>query len=269
MAFSVSAQMSTNAVLYEIRNGIGLLTINRPEARNAVNGEVSLGIAAALDDIDHNNAVSVAILTGSGGVFCAGADLKAVEESQKTNVRNNIIIKNGGFAGLVRRARKKPLIAAVNGPAVGGGFEIVLACDLVVAAESASFALPEVKRSLLASAGALIRLPRLIGMARAMEMILTGESLSARRAFELGIINRVVPDGMVGETAMQLALAVAANAPLAVQASRQLASRALEHSDLELWREGFALANEILQTEDAKEGRRAFIERREPNWKAR
>src|SRR3981189_970468 len=108
--------MSTNAVLYEIRNGIGLVTINRPEARNAVNGEVSLGIAAALDDIDHNNAVSVAILTGSGGVFCAGADLKAVEESQKTNVRNNIIIKNGGFAGLVRRARKKPLIAAVNGP---------------------------------------------------------------------------------------------------------------------------------------------------------
>jgi enoyl-CoA hydratase len=175
----------------------------------------------------------------------------------------------GGFGGIVHRQRTKPLLAALNGPALAGGFEIALACDLIVASEESFFALPEVKRSLIAVAGALFRLPRAMGMTQAMEVILTGEPLAAVRAYELGLINRLVSRDRVLDEAVALARTIASNAPLAVQASRALAARAFSADEAMLWRDGFEMFQRNMQSEDAKEGPLAFIEKRAPRWKAR
>lgn len=252
-------------VTLEVRGHVAILTINRPEARNAVNAEVASGMEARLDEFEANRDLWVGVITGAGTVFSAGADLKAIS----SNGGAGLGTQRGGFAGLVARSRTKPLIAAVNGPALAGGCEIALACDMIVAAEGARFGLPEVKRSLVAAAGGLFRLPRAIGMAPAMEVILTGDPISARRAYELGMINDVVPDGKALESALELAARVAANAPIAVHASRNLAARAFVDDDALISRDTITEFQRVLQTEDAKEGPLAFIEKRAPRWRAR
>lgn len=253
------------SVRFDSRGHVAIITLNRPEARNAINGVMSTGIENALDRYESDDALWAAVLTGDGPVFCAGADLKEIAAG---NAGATATAK-GGFGGIVHRERSKPLIAALNGPALAGGCEIALACDLIVASERSFFALPEVKRSLIAVAGALFRLPRAIGMTQAMEVILTGEPLSATRAYELGLINRLVSPDQVLDEAVALAEKIASNAPLAVQASRELAARAFSGDDATLWREGFEAFQKNLRTEDAKEGPLAFIEKRAPHWKAR
>lgn len=252
-------------VTLEARGHVAILTINRPEARNAVNADVASGMEARLDEFESNNDLWVGIVTGAGTVFSAGADLKAIA----ANGGAGLGTQRGGFAGLVSRPRTKPLIAAVNGPALAGGCEIALACDMIVAVESARFGLPEVKRSLVAAAGGLFRLPRAIGMALAMEIILTGDPISARRAYEVGLVNHVVPDGRALDSALELAARVAANAPVAVQTSRNLAARAFVDDDESIQRDTISEFQRVLQTEDAREGPLAFIQKREPKWKGR
>ena len=244
---------------------VAVITLNRPEARNAVNGDVAEFLEEALDKYEDDNALWVAILTGTGPVFSAGADLKAIAAGDARRLST----KRGGFGGLVRRQRTKPLIAAANGPALAGGLELLLACDLAIAADTAVFGLPEVKRSLVAAAGGLFRLPRAIGQSMAMELILTGDPITAERAVDLGLINAAVPAGNLMSEAHKLAARIAANAPLAVQASRFVAERALVDDDTTLWEQsGTALAN-IMKTEDFAEGPKAFVEKRSPVWKAR
>lgn len=251
-------------VNYELRGRVALITINRPEARNAVNGDVATGMEAAIDQLEDDPDAWVGVVTGEGPVFSAGADLKAIAAGGAAWLSTS----RGGFAGIAQRQRVKPLIAAVNGPALAGGCEIVLSCDLVVAARSAAFGLPEVKRSLVAAAGGLFRLPRVIGRTVAMETILTGDPLDVDRAYQLGLVNQVV-DGDVVEAALALAERVAANAPLAVQASRAVVAAADTADDDTLWRMSFESMGRMMQTEDFQEGPRAFIEKRPPEWKGR
>ncbi|MEM7138908.1 MAG: crotonase/enoyl-CoA hydratase family protein [Myxococcota bacterium] len=252
-------------VQFESRQHVAILTIDRPKARNAVNAAVAQGMESALDRYESDDSLWVAVLTGNGPVFSAGADLKEIAAGNASALGT----QKGGFAGLVQRRRTKPLIAAVQGPALAGGCELALACDLIVASRDAFFGLPEVKRSLLAVAGGLFRLPRAIGMAQAMEVILTGDPLPAPRAYELGMINRLVDADQVLAEALKLAESIAANAPLAVQASRRLAADAFSRDEESLWQDGFDAFAKNLQTEDSKEGPRAFIEKRPPSWKAR
>lgn len=253
------------SVDFEIREHIAIITLDRPQARNAINGVMSSGIETALDRYESDASLWAGVLTANGPVFCAGADLKEIAAG---NAGATATAK-GGFGGIVQRARTKPLIAALQGPALAGGCEIALACDMIVASSEAFFALPEVKRALIAVAGGLFRLPRAIGMAQAMEVILTGEPLRADRAHQLGLVNRLTDPGQVLDEAISLAQKIAANAPLAVQASRNLAARAFIADEDALWREGFEAFQKNMQTEDAKEGPRAFIEKRAPRWKAR
>lgn len=250
---------------YEERGRVAVITIRRPEARNAVNGDVATGIEAAIDRLEESADAWVGVLTGEGPVFSAGADLKALASGQGAALNT----ARGGFAGLVQRERSKPFVAAVNGPAFAGGCEIALACDLIVAARSAAFGLPEVKRALVAAAGGLFRLPRVIGTKAAMEAVLTGDPITAERAYELGLVNQVADDGTVVDAAVALAERIAANAPLAVQESRRIVLAAETADDETLWRmsnEGIAA---MFQTEDFQEGPRAFIEKRPPQWKGR
>lgn len=260
----------TDEVLLQVADGIAIITLNRPTVRNAVDGALAAAMVEALDTIEADPAIRVGVLTGQGTAFCAGADLRALDEALRAGVPNGLHQKRGGFAGLVRRDRTKPMIAAVNGPAYAGGFEMVLACDLVIATAQATFALPEVKRSLIASAGGLFRLPRIVGLNRAMELILTAEPIDCRRAWEIGIVNHMVdhPEALL-PAALQMARTIADNAPLAVAASRALAINAFDSRDDELFRAGFAAANTILRSSDAAEGRRAFLEKRPPRWQGR
>jgi enoyl-CoA hydratase len=257
----------SDIVLYEKRGRIGLITLNRPEARNAVNGDVAAGLEAAIDQLESDPEVWVGILTANTAgqerpVFCAGADLKAINSGQAGSLNTN----RGGFAGFVYRDRSKPVIVAVDGLATAGGCEIVLAADLVVATTRSAFGLAEVKRNLIAGAGGLFRLPRAIGRAAAMEVILTGEPLAAQRAYELGLVNRVVEPGNEVEEATKLAEQICAAAPLAVWASRKVVLASAYEDDETLK----AMTNEqfaaILGSEDTKEGLTAFIEKRPPNW---
>lgn len=250
---------------FETQDHVAVITLSRPEARNAINAAVASGIETALDRYESDSSLWAAVLVGQGPVFCAGADLKEIAAGRA----GGLATAKGGFAGIVQRERSKPLIAALQGPALAGGCEIALACDMIIASEQAYFALPEVKRSLLAVAGGLFRLPRAIGMTQAMEVILTGDPLSAARAYELGLVNHLVPTEQVLDRAMSLAKKIASNAPLAVQASRNLAARAFIADDATLWREGFEAFQANMETEDAKEGPRAFVEKRAPRWKAR
>jgi len=252
------------SVQFESQDHVALITLDRPEARNAINGVMATGIESALDRYESDDSLWAAVLTANGPVFCAGADLKEIAAG---NAGATATAK-GGFGGIVQRPRSKPLIAALQGPALAGGCEIALACDMIVASNEAFFALPEVKRALIAVAGGLFRLPRAIGMAQAMEVILTGEPLSAERAYQLGLVNRLANPKEVQDAALALARQIASNAPLAVQASRNLAARAFAADDTTLWREGFETFQKNMQTEDAKEGPRAFIEKRAPRWKA-
>jgi enoyl-CoA hydratase len=210
--------MSTEqpAVLTERRDNVLVITLNRPEARNAVNLALAEGIAAGLDELDSDDALSVGVITGAGGFFCAGMDLKAFVTGERPWVGDR------GFAGIVQRASRKPLIAAVEGFAVAGGFEIALACDLIVAAAGAKFGVPEVKRSLVAAGGALLRLPQRMPYGMAMELALTGDTITAERAAELGVVNRVAEAGGVLDAALELAATISKNAPLALIASKEV-----------------------------------------------
>jgi enoyl-CoA hydratase len=260
----------TDAVLYRTEGNIAFITLNRPEARNAINGDVAQGMANAVTQMEADPEVRVGILLANTAgqerpVFCAGADLKALNSGNAAALNT----EEGGFGGFVYRERRKPIIAAVDGLATAGGCELVLATDLVVASTRSSFGLAEVKRNLIAGAGGLFRLPRAIGRAAAMEMILTGDPLDAQRAYDLGMVNRLVDSDAVVTTAVELAGKIAASAPLAVWASRRVVLASAYASDDAL----IAMTNEefgaILQSEDTKEGLTAFIEKRPPRWQGR
>ena len=253
------------SVEYEVRGHMAIITLNRPEARNAINGVMAAGIEHALDRFEDDPELWVAILTANGKAFCAGADLKEISAGNGGKLGT----EKGGFAGIVKRERTKPLIAAITGSALAGGTEIALSCDMIICADTTNFGLPEVKRSLVAGAGGLFRLPRVIGMPTALEAILTGDPLPAQRAYELGMVNKVVPEADVMAEASKLAERIMANAPIAVQASRQVAHAALTSSDDDLWIASGKAFGKVMKTEDFKEGPRAFIEKRAPVWKGK
>jgi enoyl-CoA hydratase len=241
------------------------MTINRPEARNAVNGEVAHGIETGIDRLEADDAVWVGVLAGAGPVFSAGADLKAVAAGKI----GELTTAKGGFAGITNRERTKPIIAAVDGPALAGGTEIVLSCDLVVASTNASFGIPEVKRSLVAAAGGLFRLPRALPPAIALELAMTGDPISAERAYHFGLINELVEPGTTKDAAMKLADRIIANAPIAVRESRRVVLASLSANDEALWKITAEAMGAAARTEDFQEGPRAFIEKRAPQWKGR
>jgi enoyl-CoA hydratase len=245
------------------RNGrVGIIRLNRPEARNAVNGDLANGVEAALDDFEADDQIQAVVITGNGPTFSAGADLKLIAAGRG----GEMATAKGNFAGLVRRNFPKPIIAAVNGPAFAGGFEIVLACDLVVAAEEAQFGIPEVKRGLFAAAGALIRLPKRIPLALATELAITGDPISAERAQQLGLVSRVVPLADVVDAALELAATIAKNGPLAVRKTLQMVREAGDLTEEEAWPRNFELAMEVFASKDSIEGATAFAEKREPRW---
>jgi enoyl-CoA hydratase len=244
-------------------DGVLTITIDRPEARNAVNGAVAEAIAAALDRLDAEDALRIGIVTGAGGTFCAGMDLKAFVTGERPWAGDR------GFAGITQRAAKKPLIAAVEGYALAGGFEIALSCDLIVAARDARFGIPEVKRGLVAAAGGLFRLPQRIPYHLAMELALTGDPIGAERAAEIGIVNRLVEPGTALEVAGELAASIVKNAPLALAASKGVVQRAREWTEAEAWDRQGEIAGGVFGSEDAQEGAKAFAEKREPRWQAR
>lgn len=254
----------------ERRGNVLLVTIDRPEARNAVNGEVSTLLGNALHEADTDPEIRVVVLTGAGEQsFCAGADLKAISRGEDIFPAEN---RHWGFAGMMQHYVSVPVIAAVNGTALGGGCEIALASDLVVAADHAIFGLPEVKRGLVAAAGGAFRLPEQLPHRVAMEMMLTGEPISAERALELHLINRVVPAEQLLDAALELAEVISANAPLAVQGSKRVALGIIDGTrpgEVEKWRVSDTEMINVMTSEDAAEGPRAFAEKRAPVWKAR
>jgi len=235
---------------------VEVLRINRPEARNAINDEVSKQMEAALDAAEADDEVSVVVITGTGEIFCAGADLKMIAEGRGAELGT----VRGGFAGLTTRVFPKPLIAAVNGPALAGGFELALACDMVVSATTARFGIPEVQRGLFAAAGALIRLPKRLSAALATELALTGDPISAQRALE------VVPADRVLDTAVELGGRIAENGPVAVRKTLQMLREVGDLTEVMAWQRNYQLAIEVFATDDATEGARAFAEKRTPHW---
>ena len=241
--------------------GVLVITLNRPEARNAVNGDLAQGVADALDRLDAESELRVGVLTGAGGTFCAGMDLKAFVKGERPWVGDR------GFAGITQRSADKPLIAAVEGYALAGGFEVALSCDLIVAAEDAKFGIPEVKRSLVAAGGGLIRLPKRIPYHVAMELALTGDPIDAARAYELGIANRVVASGGALDAARELAAAIARNGPLALDASKRIVKNAPYWSEEDAWARQGEIAGPVFASEDAREGATAFAEKRDPVWR--
>lgn len=253
-------------LLRERKSHVEILTINRPEARNAINGAVSRALAAAFDELAADDDCWVVILTGSGDkAFSAGMDLKAFAAGEAGDIMGS----SGGFAGITQRQFAKPLIAAVNGPALAGGCEIMLACDLVVAAEHATFGIPEVKRGLMAAGGGLVRLPKRIPRTVAMELALTGDAIDAHRALALGLVNRVVPSERVLDEALALAGTIAGNAPLAVRESKRVLLAAAEVPEAEGWELSNAAVPGVFGSADAMEGSVAFAEKRTPNWTGR
>ena len=253
----------SDAVLTEAAGGVLLITLNRPEARNAVNLAVAEGIAAAVDRLDADAELQVGILTGAGGAFCAGMDLKAFVAGEHPFVGER------GFAGLVQAPPRKPLIAAIEGFAVAGGFEIALACDLIVAARDARLGIPEVKRSLVAAGGALLHLPKRIPYHLAMELALTGDPIDAARGYEIGVVNRVAEPGQAVAAARELAAAIARNGPLALDASKRILRSTLDWAESEGWQRQGEIAGPVFGSEDAREGATAFAEKRDPVWRGR
>ena len=252
----------TEAVTYEVRGHYALITINRPQARNAVNAAVATGIEAGIDRIEEDDDIWVGVLTGVPPVFCAGADLKEINSGNAAGLQT----KRGNFAGIVKRERTKPIIAAVDGPALAGGTEIALACDLIVASTSATFGIPEVKRSLVAGAGGLFRLGRKIPFNVAMECALTGDPITAEAAHHHGLVNALTEPGGALEAAYALADRICANAPVAVRATRKIVLEATHAPDDLGWKlsaEGMA---EAVGSADFSEGLTAFIEKRPPVW---
>lgn len=250
-------------VLIEVDDGLMTITINRPEVRNAVDRDVSYGVCAAVDELDARDDLRVAILTGAGGNFCSGMDLKAYLRGEQTRVEGR------GILGIARTPPVKPLIAAVEGYALAGGFESVLACDLLVAARDATFGLPEARRGLAAAAGGLIRLPRLIPQRIAMEIALTGEHVSAERMAAFGLVNRLVEPGQALEEARRLARRIIANAPLSIAVSKRVIVEQRDWSIADSFDRQEEITGGLLTSADAREGATAFAEKRPPVWSGR
>src|SRR5918997_574514 len=250
-------------VEYRKEGRVAVLTINRPEARNAVNGDVARTMEEGLDRLEEDEGTWIGIVTGEGPVFCAGADLKAIAAGQGADLNT----ERGGFGGIASRQRTKPLIAAVDGPALAGGTEIVLSCDLVVASTDARFGIPEVKRSLVAGAGGLFRLPRALPRNVAMELALTGDPIDAERAHHFGLVNELVEPGKALEAAVALAERITVNAPVAVRLSRQVVLDGMLAADDTAWKLTNKAMAAVISTEDFAEGPRAFLEKRAPEWK--
>jgi enoyl-CoA hydratase len=252
-------------VEYRQEGRVAVLTINRPEARNAVNGDVARGMEEAIDRLEGDDDTWIGVVAGEGPVFSAGADLKAIAAGQAADLQT----KRGGFGGIAARDRTKPLIAAVDGPALAGGCEIVLSCDLVVASTNARFGIPEVKRSLVAAAGGLFRLPRALPRNVAMELALTGDPIDAERAHAFGLVNELVEPGTALEAALALAERINANAPVAVRQSRRVVVEGMLADDDTAWKVTVDAMAKAMATEDFAEGPLAFIEKRAPQWKGR
>jgi enoyl-CoA hydratase len=252
-------------VEYEQRGRVAVITIRRPEARNAINPAVAQGIEDGLDRMEGDDAVWAGVLTGEGPVFCAGADLKVVGAGGMAD----LFTERGGFAGIAARTRSKPLVAAVDGPALAGGCEVALACDLIVASSQALFGLPEVKRSLVAAAGGLYRLPRLLPRNVALELILTGDPIDAARAHALGMVNQLVEPGQALAAALLLAERICQNAPVAVRESRKTVLAIADADEESARQQSRAALARVMQTDDFAEGPRAFLEKRAPQWQAR
>jgi enoyl-CoA hydratase len=247
-------------VLIDKHEEVLVVTINRPDQRNAVNMEVARLIAEAMDTLDADPELRVAVLTGAGGGFCSGMDLKGFASGERPYVGDR------GFAGITRRAARKPLIAAVEGFAVAGGLEIALACDLIVVARDAKLGLPEAKRSIVPASGALLRLPRILPRGIAVELALTGDPITAGRAYELGMINRLCEPGEALSTALALAATITANGPLAIAAIKRILTESLDWPDAEFFKRQADISEPVFASEDAREGARAFTEKRAPIW---
>jgi enoyl-CoA hydratase/carnithine racemase len=247
---------------YTTDGHVAIITINRPEARNAVNGEVARGIEEAIDNLESDDSLWLGILTGVPPVFSAGADLKEINAGRAGDLQT----KRGGFAGITRRERSKPIIAAVDGPALAGGTEITLACDLIVASKTAQFGIPEVKRSLVAAGGGLFRLPRKLPFNIAMELTLTGDPIDAERAHHFGLVNVLCEPGDALNKAKELAKRIEANAPVAVRESRKVVYAAMTEDEDAGWSLSAKAMAVAMSSEDMREGLTAFIEKRPPNW---
>ncbi|SFR68077.1 enoyl-CoA hydratase [Marinobacter daqiaonensis] len=246
-----------------VKDGIAVITLNRPEAKNAINQAVAETMDRTLDEVESRDDVRVVVLTGAGGSFCAGMDLKAFVAGEK------VVTDDKGFAGFVQARLTKPVIAAIEGYALAGGCELALSCDLIVAANNAKFGLPEVKRGLTAGAGGLLRLPRQLPYRVAMELALTGDMADAQRMYDLGLINRLVSAGAAMDGALEMARAIAANAPMSLKATKAVIARQQDWSLDEMFDRQAELIGPVMRSEDAIEGSRAFAEKRAPVWKNR
>jgi enoyl-CoA hydratase len=251
------------AVLTERRENVLLITLNRPAVRNAVNAALAEGLANALEELDADAALSVGVLTGAGGFFCAGMDLGAFVKGESPWYGDR------GFAGIAQRSAEKPLIAAIEGFALAGGMEIALACDLIVAAKGAKMGIPEVKRSLLAAGGALLRLPKRMPYHVVMELALTGDFMPADRFYTYGLVNRLAEPGAAVDEALVLAGELAKNGPLALVAAKKILQAQFDWSSEEMWAKQGEISGPVMASEDAKEGASAFKEKREPVWRGR
>jgi enoyl-CoA hydratase len=260
---AADAAVSIEPVLTERRGNVLLITLNRPEVRNAVNAALAEGVGNALEELDADDSLSVGVLTGAGGFFCAGMDLGAFVKGESSWFGDR------GFAGITQRSARKPLIAAIEGFALAGGLEIALACDLIVAAKGAKMGIPEAKRSILAAAGALLRLPRRMPYHLVMELALTGDPFPSDRFYELGVVNRLVEPGATVDAALELAAQIGKNGPLALIASKQILQQQFDWTSAEMWDKQGEIVGPLFNSEDAKEGASAFKEKREPVWKGR
>ncbi|QRR33990.1 crotonase/enoyl-CoA hydratase family protein [Hydrogenophaga sp. YM1] len=251
-----------STVMVEIQGNIQIMTLSHPEARNAATREMAEAMVAALDALDDDPVAQVGVLTGAGGTFCSGMDLKGFLQGKRP------FVPGRGFCGLTQKPPRKPLIAAVEGYAVAGGFELALACDMIVAARTARFGLPEVKRGLVAIGGGLLRLPKRLPYHIAMECILTGAELSAERAHALGLVNRLAEPGQALGTALEMAEAVAANGPLALAASKRIVQESADWPQVDMFERQSTITGPVFSSQDAREGATAFAEKRAPVWKA-
>jgi enoyl-CoA hydratase len=263
MSADQPAVPAAEAVITERRGSVLLITLNRPEVRNAVNAALAAGVADALEELDGDEGLSVGVLTGAGGFFSAGMDLGAFVKGESAWFGDR------GFAGITQRAARKPLIAAIEGFALAGGMEIALACDLIVAARGAKMGIPEAKRSLVAAGGALLRMPRRMPYHVVMELALTGDPLPAERFHAFGLVNRLVEPGSAVEGALELAASLAKNGPLALIATKQILQEQFDWSSEEMWDRQGAISGPVFASEDAREGSAAFKEKRDPVWKGR